>query len=214
MFNKYMEVDLLCKAKETGKLKFWTMVSYEIEKLRSEQGMFDSELEQTMYSELLNLREKTTGIFWGLITIRPRETVLIEELEQLTNKIVNKKWLKDNCMWVYEQKGADESSRGRGIHTHILFKLHGLKQGKKQKSKAQCLNEILDTIHRSNLDIADNCVDVSTGSKRDLGQVVNYLVGKKKNATKQVVQEQDVIWRESIGFPSYFGCLELFTEPS
>lgn len=209
-----MEVDLLLKAKETGKLKFWTMVVYEIEKLKCEQGNFNNELEKATYEELKSLREKNTSNYWGLITIRPRETVTIEQLENITNKIVNKKWLKDNCFWVYEQKGIDEASRGRGIHTHILYKLHGLKQGQKQKSKCQCINEILDTIHRSNLDIADNCVDISTGSRKDLNNVMNYLLGKKKDKDKQLVQQQDVIWRESIGFPAYLGNKEVFNEPS
>lgn len=206
------DVELYVKASETGKLKFWTMVAYETTKLRAEQGLFDDDICKAAYEQLKILREGSTGIFWGMISIRPRETATFEELEAVVLRIVKKKWLNNNCFWVFEQKGACNDTRGRGVHTHIFFKLVGLKHGSKQKNKSQCLNEILDTVHRSKLDVADNCVDITVGSKKDLGKAVNYLLGSKSSDEKKEVQKHDVIWRESLGLEPHYGNVELFTE--
>ena len=56
MDYKLKEYELRSKAKYTGRLKFITMMYYEICKLECEQGIEDPEVQQ-IYDKLVGLRE-------------------------------------------------------------------------------------------------------------------------------------------------------------
>lgn len=210
-----MNCELLLKCKETGSMKFWTHVYYEIEKLSVEKGMFSDDqigrVQARDWEKLVALREKATRAFWSIITIRPRDGCEAHVLQQCVEKVVEKCWLRDKCFWVFEQKGTDEGEIGRGLHAHILFKLEGVKHGKKQKTKGQVASEVYDTCKRvADMDIEEQCIDVTVGKKEDLENAVNYLTGVKASEKKHKAQKIDVLWREQEGFKKFYGNLNLF----
>lgn len=197
--------EIKLKAKETGRLKFLTMMEYEISKLKCEQGVEEDKYVQERFNYLRRLREDADGAYWGLISIRPREGAELADFVKLVERIVTKVWLKDNCFWVYEQKGEDPSELGKGLHTHIMFKLAGTKHGKKQRGKMACLKELLDTCKRSNVDIEDCGVHIRVGPKRDSEQASNYLTGQKADGKKALAQEMDTLWREMYELEDVYG---------
>lgn len=198
-------LDVLVNAKKTGLLKFATMVEYEISKLLCEQGEHPEAILQRRYNYLQSLREKNSRAYWGLFSIRPAENNNLIAFLDTIHKITRKKWLKDNCCYVFEQKGESLDTQGEGMHAHILFVLHGVLHGKKQKSRKQCLDEVIDTMERSSIKIESQGVDLRTGSKEDLGQVYNYLVGDKADAKKHAAQEIDKVWREANEMQDLYG---------
>lgn len=202
------EMELVTKAKYTGRLKYITMMYYEICKLECEQGVEDPRV-QAIYERLMVLREGGSKAYWCLVTLRPREEETLGNFMLVMEKIINKKWLKGKAMWVYEQKGTNVDELGAGKHCHILFKLMGVKHGAKQKSKLQCLKEVTDTCHSFKLKIADNCIDIKTGPKADLESVNNYLTGDKADADKHAAQEMDKVWREQKGLKDRYGLSEV-----
>lgn len=208
MEHKLKEYELRSKAKYTGRLKFITMMYYEICKLECEQGIEDPEV-QGIYDKLVGLREGSGKAYWCLITLRPRDEESLSHFILVINKIVEKKWLKDKCLWVYEQKGRTNELLGTGKHVHILFKLMGVKHGSKQKSKLQCLKEVTDTCHSFKLNIEDNCIDIKTGPKVDLHSANNYLTGDKADAGKHAAQEMDKVFREKNGLKERYGLTEV-----
>lgn len=202
------EVDLIVKAKETGRLKFWTMVFYEINKLEAEQGLEADAYLAGRYQYLQSLRGNSTGIYYGLMTIRGKGDEDLADLISLVERIVKKKWLKDNCMWVYEQKGECDEDAGRGAHCHILFKLHGIKHGSKQKSKVQCINEIVEMTKKLDW-IEEQGVDLRTMPKKDYEKVKGYITGAKASEEKHEAQKIDILWREKQGLLPRYGVTEL-----
>lgn len=192
------------KAKETGMLKFMTMIEYEICKLECEQDSCRFTAMQERFNYLRELRANTNSNYWILITIRPKDETLVR-LQEVTNRIVSKKWLKDKCLYVYEQKGETIEELGQGMHVHILAKLIGMKHGNKQKSKKQCLDEIISTCRTFKLNIEDNCIDAKVGPKRDVQQVIGYLTGVKASEEKHKAQKMDILWREKNGIISLYG---------
>lgn len=196
--------DLYLQAKTTGRLKFWTMVEYQICQAEAEAGKEPCALLQERFNYLKELRDECNNSFWLLLTLRPKDETL-ERLTELTNKVVAKKWLQDKCFWVFEQKGETVETMGDGMHVHILTKLEGMVHGKRKKTKKQCLDEVIATCKAFNFNIEDNCIDAKVGPKRDLPKVVNYLTGEKSSDKKHKAQEIDVLWREKNGITSLYG---------
>lgn len=203
-------------------MKFWTQVYYEIEKLSVEKGVFpDSQIgtiQQRDFATLLSLRGEATRAYWAIITIRPKHGCEAAVLRQCTEKVVEKNYLKGKCAWVFEQKGKNESELGNGMHSHILFRLEGVKHSKRQKTKGQVAAEVYDTVNRimehnisqdiSDCSIEPQCIDVTVGKKCDLKNAINYLTGTKASTEKHAAQKMDKIWRENEGFTSLYGTLD------
>lgn len=141
-----------------------------------------------------------------MITIRPKDGLTYDEFEAYMQKIINKKWLNDNYLMVFEQKGASEVDMGEGMHSHVLFKLNGIKHGKKQKSFKQCLNEVLGTVKTFNDELfTEQSVDLVTCKQEDGAKMQNYLLGRKSSEEKQKVQEIDKLWREKLHIEEWYG---------
>lgn len=199
-------MDLKEQAKATGRLKYWTMVYYEITKLEAEAGDEQDKELQAAYEKLIELRSKKDRSYWGMISIRPKDGMTIDEFEEYMKKILNKKWLNDNYLMVYEQKGASEEEMGKGMHSHILFKLNGVKHGRKQKSFKQCLNEVLGTVKTFNNELfTEQSVDLVTCKQNDGEKMQNYLLGEKSSEEKQEIQKIDKLWREKLNIMRYYG---------
>ncbi len=202
------DLDLYQKAQHAGQLKYWTQVFYEIEKLEAEDGKTSNQFLKEKQLYLEKLRAKTSNAYYAMLSIRPKIDQKFEDFEPFINRVVKKCWLKDNCLWVYEQKGENEADMGKGLHCHILYQLHGIKHGKKQKSKTQCLNEILEMI--KNLDwIEPQGIHIQVYKKEDGDKVHNYLLGEKSPQEKQKSQEFDVIYREKNNIEKSYGLNEL-----
>lgn len=184
------------------------MVFYEITKLEAERGEESDPHLQAAVDKLKELRENTTSAYYVLVTIRPKEDETMENLMKCTNKIVNKKWMKDNCLWVYEQKGTSEDEAGIGKHVHIIYKHEGLKQAGKKKSWKKCLEEVTDTCRRM-IEIEDNCIDFKPAPKKDREKIFNYLLGSKASEEKEPAQKIDIFWREKLGLKSHYGDVDL-----
>ena len=201
-------IELALKAKETGRLKFWTMVEYEITKLQAEAKEEPDKYLQGRFDKLVELRKRFDDAYWGLISIRPKDGLSIIEFQKQMNKLLKKKWFYKNYLIVYEQKSSKESEMGIGMHSHIMFKLNGIKHGKKQKSRIQCLNEIQDTIKTFKCDLyTEQSTDIRTAPNKDCEQIQNYLIGAKASEEKQKIQKIDTLWREKNSIENYYGKL-------
>lgn len=199
-------MDLREQAKATGRLKYWTMVYYEITKLEAEAGEEPCRELQAAYDRLQELRARKDRSFWGMITIRPKDGLDMDEFFGYIHKILNKKWLNDNYLMVMEQKGASVMEMGKGMHSHILFKLNGVKHGRKQKSFKQCLNEVLGTVKTFNNELfTEQSVDLVTCKQNDGEKMQNYLLGEKSSEEKQEIQKIDKLWREKLNIMRYYG---------
>lgn len=196
------------KAKNAGKLRFWTGVFYEIEKLEAESGKTNNQFLKEKYEYLKKLRAKTSNAHYAMISIRPQIDQKFDDFERFIHRVVKKCWLKDNCLWVFEQKGESEAEMGKGLHCHILFTLHGIKHGSKQKSKKQCLDELLTMIENEDW-ILPQGIHIQTYPQKDKEKVHNYLLGKKAPEEKEKSQEFDAIYREKNNIKKSYGLSEL-----
>jgi len=127
--NMLQEHEEMLKMKKAGQLRFWTQIFYEIEKLEAESGKTKNSMLKEKYEYLKKLRAKSNPDFYAMLTIRPKIDLKFEEFEPFILRVTKKNWLKDNCFWVYEQKGENEADLGKGLHCHILFRLDGVKNG-------------------------------------------------------------------------------------
>lgn len=201
------EIELISKAKETGRLKYWTMVYYEITKLEAQAGQEKCKLLQDAHNKLKELRENATNAYWGFMSLRPKDGLTIDEFMAQCEQLCSKLWLKNNHLLVYEQKGKNEEEMGKGMHAHILFKMLGVMHGKDQKSKNQVLNEFHKTIKTFKRPDCwfEQSVDLDLRGRKEGRNSQKYLIGKKASAEKQEIQKIDKIWRAKYNIEPYYG---------
>lgn len=131
------------------------------------------------------------------ITISPEKSVGVLELIRLIEKFVKLKWVKSYC-YVLEQRYSGEPDDihkkiGDGLHSHIF-----LDKGEHRPSHlSRDLKRILININSNN--------DISYRWPRDVEKTFNYILGEKKDPSKQVKQEQDRLWRQQNSLKDFYG---------
>jgi len=133
------------------------------------------------------------------ITINPKPEVELKDFLKLLKKISCKTCF-DECVYVLEQRGSDESSIGKGFHAHMLvrrnlsYKPIKLKQNVKNSCK-----KIVGNIHN------ENQLNLQTIGEDFAKDKQNYIIGNKTGDGKDIKQDYDKVWRKKEGIAKYLG---------
>ena len=133
-----------------------------------------------------HLRKKSETKQHYFITISFPPNQNLPKLLKSMEKIVSKKWIKDNT-WYYsiEQRGENMEELGKGIHVHLLVL--------KNKRKSQVLRECAST-----LKLPNHFIDVRVGQTlASYNTRLNYIKGIKKDDYKLVRCELDKLFRSN-----------------
>lgn len=132
-----------------------------------------------------------------LITIAPEKSVGLLELIRLVEKFVKLKWVKSYC-YVLEQRYSGEPNEkykkpGDGLHIHIFMDKGEYRHSHLKRD----FERIFHNIQSNN--------DFSYRWPRDVDKTMNYLLGDKKDPSKQLKQVQDRIWRQENSIKDFYG---------
>lgn len=125
----------------------------------------DADVRQAIEKQKTNVLVKSPFV---LLTVNPRPTVSLKELQKSMSKFLNKKWLK-GYFYVYEVRKADYS----GLHCHILYQYNS-RPYDMQKSVKTHFAKICDANNPNILNIKFIPEDI-------LNDKVAYLLGNKKD---------------------------------
>jgi len=140
-------------------------------------------------------RENTArkGVNFLFITINPdTKKITLKDFLTKVHKIANWKCF-DNTKYVFEQRGADRSTRGNGYHTHMVVKINC----KPSIVKRRLLNSLCNCIGNSRHCDIQYLRDSSVSTK------LNYIQGIK-GEEKQLKLKQDYPWREALGISNLY----------
>jgi len=132
------------------------------------------------------------------IGISPKPGIDFQYFADTVQKYLEKPCFSGEITYSFEQRGKDDSERGKGFHVHIVAEM-------KQRSKT----EVLRDSKTMWAPLADaNCIDVEmlkTGT--DKAQAISYLTNyTSKNGHKELTREQDEKWRKTMNLlPIYTG---------
>lgn len=133
------------------------------------------------------------------ITFAPQKSVdvyeLIKYLEQLTKFKFIKKYL-----YVLEQRFDGEPNEkykkeGDGMHAHLLIDKDTYKTSHVKRDVRRVFKNMVCNI------------DYAFRSERDIGKTQKYMIGDKKDPSKQIKQKYDRVWRQAMGLKNFYGDL-------
>ncbi len=139
---------------------------------------------------LSNTQHKSTHI---LLTINVKEGVTLETLITKINKMGKKKWLTDYLLAI-EQRGETLADLGKGLHFHAIIP-RTIEPARTRKELASTFNSVCDT---SNV----HCMNIRWLTEKQLPKVILYLQGQKKDSSKSLKVQMDLIYRSSKSLPN------------
>lgn len=178
-------------------LKEWACLRYRF----TEQGNIrDSYIIMDYKEKSQEIDIKKTHIF---LTISPPPEYyedlnnLKDFLTRIEKTLKGKKWIEE-YLYVIEQRGETESDMGKGFHTHIILNLPKLKPSLIRSQLGYYFKQIMDVNHNSifNIKYIDN---EQMFRKKD-----SYLLGQKKDITKHLKQDMDVLFRERYHIEKFY----------
>jgi len=172
--------------------------------LRLEDQSLGDELLQNQYNivkELQDHKDKKNDKLdsqYIFITLSPRPDVSLSEFKKVIEKIFSKKW-QSKYIYVIEQRGSTKDDCGKGIHLHSL--IH-----RNDKKFSEIKREIHNTFKRLYDEEVYSAFDVKLvdDSPDNLSKIINYMLGEKATADKQLKQVQDKIFREREKIKPYY----------
>lgn len=191
--------ELVNKAIYKGFVKAITDICCDATKLEIREGKIEN-------TKLINIYEgykKNIDNKYGnvlFITINPRPDVTLVDFMKAMNKFKSKVWIED-YIYVYEQRGTDESQQGKGFHSHILlWKPDNKKSHEVIRETKNTFKNVCSVENPSILNI-QNCKD------EDIQKRKNYMLGEKglqNDPSKEAKQKVDVEWRKSVELEPYY----------
>lgn len=136
------------------------------------------------------------------ITISPKKDVGFDLFKSKVEKVVTRRMFKD-YLYVYEQRGSDEQTMGKGFHVHILLKRN--LDYKPCKIITNMKNTFKEITLVNNGEIF-NWHWCPSDFKADK---VEYITGLKTEDGKDAKQLMDVIWRKQNNLETFYGNLEI-----
>jgi len=144
---------------------------------------------QKLYNENKEMK-KQLGDFY-FITINPKEDVKFEEFKEAVLSVWNWCWI-EKMYVAFEQRGSTAETRGYLPHAHILIEQCNNEWGKIQSQfKAKFRDKFCGMPY-------ENTINVKSKAREWLNDKLEYITGKKTDATKPEKQEQDKFWREDL----------------
>ena len=136
------------------------------------------------------------------ITINPKPSVTLPQCVKKVEKLVNRKLFKD-YLYVYEQRGTDPESMGRGFHCHILA----------QRNLSYKPSKVRDCIKNTCKILVSNVNNKNTLNIQHIGEnwavdKRTYILGKKEGEGKDIKQDFDKIWRSKNNLKVYYNNAE------
>lgn len=165
--------------------------------IRNEVSRFDRTCDLacdllSRFQRKIALQNETNGERWYFITVRPPElTNWIDfkyDVEHFWSKWQSK-WLEG--VYVFEQKGENESELGKGFHWHARICTSTINY-----YKSHVLRDLKRTFHY----VAPNCIKVE--AIKSLERCIEYMQGDKKSDAKKPAVLMDSVWRERLGLPA------------
>lgn len=151
-------------------------------------------------------KDHNNGYAW--ITINPNPSIKLETFIKVIEKIVKKTCFTD-YIYVYEQRGTDTKTLGKGFHAHLL-----LKRNLKYKP-TKCKFNVKDTLKRANIVTNwQHGFDYKTIGDEFAVDKLDYILGlktgtKADGTAKAISQKYDAIWRLENKLEPYYGTLKI-----
>ena len=159
-------------------------------------GKFYKGLNQIIIENKIEIKEKTAikhNNGWVWITINPKPGVTLETFRKKVEKLV-KRNIFTEATYVYEQRGTDAMSCGKGFHCHLLCKRN---LNYKPFRVSQCIqntckdliknpkdNKLLNIQHIGEDFAADKIIymlEQKTGEGKDQKQLIDKIFREKNN---------------------------------
>jgi len=154
-------------------------------------------IDNERYSHLKHIEEIKNKSKYIFLTVNPNSHITFNEFCRVIDKMMSKTWI-TNYLYVYEQRGEDVETLGKGFHFHAIIEKPSNKsyQHMVRELSSSC-NKVCDTsnYHFFNL---KNITDEEKDRK------IQYITGVKADEAKHLKQSMDIIFRQKNNLLSYY----------
>lgn len=164
----------------------------------SEIKDYEDELEQTVREA--TARKHNNLYLW--LTVSPKASIEWKDFKDVIERFVKRTMFNDH-LYVYEQRGKEETSIGDGFHCHLLLKRN--LDYKPSKVIQNSKNTFKNITNVKKFEIF-NYHWLDEQFKKDK---VEYITGLKTGEDKDVKQEMDILFRKYNDIDLYYGNLEI-----
>ena len=133
------------------------------------------------------------------ITISPQKDVSVKTLYDKTNKMVKNKTI-ESYLYVFEQREQEDVNKAYGLHMHILIKHKFTKYSRFISQIKSTYSGVVGDVNNPRFIDIKYCKEM-----QDVYNMVEYMIGEKKDPIKQKKQNIDKLWRERWGIKEYYG---------
>lgn len=184
---------------ELRKRKMKKLLEYEYQLETLGDSYKSMKLLEGSYKEQLKVKTATLhNNLYCWITINPKPTVPFLKFFEKVQKLVKRSIFTD-VLYVYEQRGVDMETLGKGFHTHILAKRNlNYKPSKVAKNIRNSCKQLVGDINSNNQVNIQFIGDEYAADKKE------YILGVKTGDGKDIKQQMDIIWRQKNNLKVYY----------
>lgn len=156
---------------------------------------------ETRMASTVSKKDPDTDYY--LITVNPRSGTGAPKLLKLTDKCLSKRWIIDrNAKWLYvlEQRSS-ESGKFHGEHAHILLERPRDERGRRYEW-GKFGRELRNTF--ANVCGGPLHVDIKPVKNGTENRVIAYMMGTKKDPSKELAVRNTIEWRQLLGIQPYY----------
>jgi hypothetical protein len=136
------------------------------------------------------------------LTVSPKKDVGFDLFKCKVEKAVTRRMFK-SYLYVFEQRGKDESTMGQGFHAHILLKRN------LDYKPCKIITNIKNTFKEITLVNNGEIFNWHWCPSDFKADKVEYITGLKTDEGKDEKQIMDSIWREQNNLATFYGNLEI-----
>ena len=149
---------------------------------------------------------KKLAIEYLWLTLNPKPSIRLKDFVSKISKFTDSNMFQDYC-GIYEQRGIDEKTSGKGFHAHILFKRHtplgeGLPPTQIRRNTKDSFKKFMNVSNPQILNF--QFVDIKFAQDK-----INYIKNPKDSKEKRDKQDQDVLWRRDNDLPPFIGNIDI-----
>lgn len=142
------------------------------------------------------------------ITISPKSDITVKTLYDKTNKMVKNKTI-ESYLYVFEQREKEDLNKVYGIHMHLLLKHKFTKYSRFLSQIRSTYGSVVGNIDNPRFIDIKYCREM-----KDVYNMVEYMIGDKKDSDKQQKQKIDKLWRQKWGIEEYYGVVPKQEDPN
>ena len=134
---------------------------------------------------------------WVIVTVNVDETKCqcIHKLHQLVEKYTKRIFIAES-IFCLEQRGRDDSTRGKGMHAHILIRQTAGDGGQFRRDTRSSFKKLTDhAVHFRYI-------------HTEVEQAIPYIKGTKKDEAKDPMIAQDKMWRAENNIKDWYENLQ------